>query len=75
MGKFPMCIFCAAVPMSAAIGTRIAGKQHQHHESAQTPTAAKPIPVGKITIAVTGSLIACSAVYHLVIAPHTGISL
>ena len=70
-----MCIFCAAVPMSAAIGARIAGKQHQHLESAQTTTPAKPIPVGKITVVVTGSLIACSAVYHLLIAPHTGISI
>ena len=69
-----MCIFCAAVPMSAAIGAAISGKQHQPPESTK-PTESKPIPVGKITIAVTGSLIACSAVYHLVIAPHTGISL
>ena len=70
-----MCIFCAAVPMSAALGAAISGKQHQHPETAQAVTTAKPIPVGKITVAVTGSLVACSVVYHLVIAPHTGISI
>ncbi len=65
-----MCSFCAAVPMSAAIGAAINGKQHRPQSAAP-----KPIPVGKITLAVTGSLIACSAIYHLLIAPHTGISL
>jgi hypothetical protein len=71
-----MCIFCAAVPMSAAIGASIAGKQHQHQQSEFVQiNAPKPTPVGKITVAVTGGLIVCSAMYHLVIAPHMGITL
>ena len=73
-----MCIFCAAVPMSAAFGAAISGKQHQRAELAQTTDSAvieHDVPIGKITVAVTGSLVACSVVYHLLIASHTGISL
>jgi len=71
-----MCIFCAAVPMSAAIGAAMTGKQHQRREQVQAngeTIVEQPIPMGKITVAVTGTLIACSAVYHLVIVPRTGV--
>ncbi len=75
-----MCIFCAAIPLSATLGAAAAGKQHQAHAQAQVPDASadlapRPLPTLKLTAAVTGGLIVCSAVYHLVIYPHTGIVL
>ena len=71
-----MCIFCGAIPMSAAIGIAITGKQHQKREQIQVrseASAPKNIPAGKMTIAITGSLVVCSAIYHLVIVPRTGV--
>jgi len=71
-----MCSFCAAIPMSASVGTVLARKQHQRNVEAQmneaeTPSRNEP-PLRTITIAVTGGLILGSAVYHLVIMPRTG---
>ena len=66
-----MCIFCAAIPLSATMGAAAAGKQRQK----RADLAPRPLPALKITAAVTGGLIVCSAVYHLVIYPHTGIVL
>ena len=68
-----MCIFCAAIPMSAAMGARIAGKQHEQRQVSGETAAARHIPMGKIAVAVTGGLIVCSAVYHVVIVPHIGV--
>lgn len=70
-----MCMFCAAIPMSLSLGTAMAGKQAkklQNTEAQSKVLVGKPIPIGKVTIAVTGGLIICSGIYHLVIMPHTG---
>ncbi len=74
-----MCIFCAAIPLSATLGAAAAGKQQQKREVRVAETSSDPalrgVPALKIIAAVTGGLIVCSAVYHLVIYPHTGIVL
>lgn len=70
-----MCIFCAAIPMSAAMGAAIAGKQQEKRRQSQEIREELPIrniSVGKVTVVITGGLLVCSAVYHLVIMPNTG---
>jgi hypothetical protein len=69
-----MCMFCAAIPMSASIGAAVIGKQKAKRVEAQSRGQApqNAIPVGKVVLAVTGGLVICSAVYHLVLMPQTG---
>lgn len=70
-----MCIFCAAVPLSASVGVAIAGKQRQQQLRAYENGKELPLakfPTRRATVVITGSLLVCSAVYHLVIMPHTG---
>jgi hypothetical protein len=68
-------MFCAAIPMSASIGAAVMGEQKEKRRQAaeyDEPLPSNPISAGKVTLVVTGSLIVCSAVYHLVIMPQTG---
>jgi hypothetical protein len=68
-------MFCAAIPMSASIGAAVIGKQKEKRLEAQSRGEISPqsrVPIGKVTLVVTGSLVVCSAVYHLIIMPHTG---
>jgi hypothetical protein len=69
-----MCMFCAAIPASIAVSAAATGRQKTRDSQAQQPQvpAPKRLPVGKASIALTGGLIVCSLVYHLVIMPHTG---
>lgn len=70
-----MCMFCAAIPMSVSIGAAVIGKEKEKRLEAQLHGETLPqrlFPIGKVTLVVTGSLIVCSAVYHLAIMPHTG---
>lgn len=70
-----MCMFCAAIPMSVSIGVAMSGKQTERKLRAQSrgeKLASNQIPIGKLTTGVTGGLVICSVVYHLVIMPHTG---
>jgi len=70
-----MCVFCALVPMSAAVGAAIDGKQRQARELALErgePPLSVNLPVRKIAVGVTGGFVVCAAVYHLVVVPHTG---
>jgi len=70
-----MCTFCAAIPMSASVGSVLARKQSQREqasdliESASTP---RELPIRTITVLVTGGLVVCSAIYHLIVMPRTG---
>jgi hypothetical protein len=70
-----MCMFCAAIPMSASVGVTLARKQKARLREVNTSDE-KPLqteaPIGRITFVVTGSLVVCSAVYHLVIMPRVG---
>lgn len=70
-----MCMFCAAIPMSAALGAAATAKRAEKRK--ETMPQAKGIrfaslPVAKVSIAVTGGLVIGSMVYHLVIMPRTG---
>ena len=52
-----MCIFCAAIPATAAVGAKLNAAQ-LHKERAQR------LPIPKITALVMGLLIIGSAIYH-----------
>jgi len=70
-----MCMFCAAIPMSASLGAALVGKRKERQRTAQAHGETLPVNyilTGKGIVAITGSLLVCSAVYHLVIMPHTG---
>ena len=73
MGKF-----CAAVPMSAALGVAATAKQGEKRK--QTILQAKPVqaiffPIGKVSLVIAGGLVAVSVVYHLVLMPRIGMIL
>lgn len=70
-----MCMFCAAIPMSASVGAALMGQQKEKRRQAEAhgePLPPNPVSVGKVTLVVTSGLIVCSTVYHLVIMPQTG---
>ena len=70
-----MCMFCAAIPMSASVGAALTGKQKAKRLEAQARGESLPqesMPIGKLTLVVAGGLIVCSAAYHLVVMPQTG---
>jgi hypothetical protein len=52
-----MCIICAAIPATAALGAKLNADQLHKEES-------RRLPVPKITAIVIGFLIIASAVYH-----------
>lgn len=54
-----MCIICAAIPATAAVGAKLSADQIQREESRR-----KPVP--KITAVVIGLLIIASAIYHTI---------
>ncbi len=70
-----MCMFCAAIPMSASVGVALMGQQKEKRRQAEAHEESSPpntVSAGKVTLVVTSGLIICSAVYHLVIMPQTG---
>ncbi len=70
-----MCMFCAAIPMSASVGIALAGKQKKRLRQAGPSTTKPPraeVPIARITVAVTGGLVVCAVVYHLAIMPRVG---
>lgn len=52
-----MCIVCAAIPATAAVGAKLSADQIQKEEYRR-----KPVP--KITAVVVGLLMIASAIYH-----------
>ena len=52
-----MCIICAAIPATAAVGAKLNADQLQKEE-------ARRLPIPKITALVIGFLAIASAVYH-----------
>ncbi len=52
-----MCMFCAAIPVTAAVGVKWNADQLQKDE-------AQRLPVPKITAVLIGVLIIASAIYH-----------
>ncbi|MGE5378908.1 MAG: hypothetical protein ACM3XO_27955 [Bacteroidota bacterium] len=55
-----MCIFCAAIPATAAVGARLNAGQLQKPEEERKP-------IGKITGIAIAFLVAASVVYHTLI--------
>jgi hypothetical protein len=55
-----MCIICAAIPATAAVGAKLNADQlHKPEEERK--------PVSKITGAVIALLVACSVIYHTLV--------
>ena len=52
-----MCVICAAIPATAAIGVKLNADQIHKEES-------RRLPVSKITAGVIGLLMIASAIYH-----------
>lgn len=63
-----MCIFCAAIPATLAVGVNVNAKhireRRKAEESEETLPEKKRAPVGKITVVAAGALVAASVVYH-----------
>jgi len=53
-----MCIICAAIPATAAIGTKLNADQLQKEETHR-------LPIPKITGLIIGLLMIASTVYHI----------
>ena len=52
-----MCIICAAIPATAAVGAKLNADQLHKEEP-------RRLPIPKITTAVIGVLVIASAIYH-----------
>jgi hypothetical protein len=63
-----MCMFCAAVPATLAVGANLNAKQMRERREAEQRGESAPekkqIPLGKITVLAAGALVAASAIYH-----------
>ncbi len=63
-----MCLFCAAIPTTLALGAAAHGKQREAARTAELAgrPAPKParMPVAKVTTAVVVTLVIASALYH-----------
>ena len=62
-----MCIFCAAIPATAAAGTAIQGKQREAARQAESegrPSPVSKVPVAKATMALMAALVVASVIYH-----------
>jgi hypothetical protein len=63
-----MCMFCAAIPATLAVGANLNAKQlrerRESEERGEALAEKKQIPVGKITVVAAGALVAASFVYH-----------
>jgi hypothetical protein len=61
-----MCVFCAAIPSVAALGTAAHGKQRQTEKQAEVEN--KPVPkrkpIAKSAAALMVMLVVASALYH-----------
>jgi protein-S-isoprenylcysteine O-methyltransferase Ste14 len=66
-----MCVFCAAIPATAALGTNLNTKQNKTRREAvargEKPASAKPIL--KVTLVAVVLLGVCSVVYHTLLFP------
>jgi hypothetical protein len=62
-----MCIFCAAIPATLAMGARLNAKQNDSQkitESQDQPPRRKKLPVGPLTIVAVSGLTVSSVIYH-----------
>jgi hypothetical protein len=70
-----MCIFCAAIPATAAIGTNLNAKQKANQLAAEKEGATAPAekPIAKITLGALVFLAICSVTYHTILARIWGL--
>jgi len=70
-----MCIFCAAIPATAAIGTNLNAKQKATWQAAKKKGIAAPAekPIAKITLGALVLLAICSVAYHTILARIWGL--
>ena len=54
-----MCVFCAAIPATAAVGAKLNADQLK-----KDAIGAPRLPIPKITAMLIGLLAICSAIYH-----------
>ena len=63
-----MCMICAAIPATLAVGVNVNAKQirkrREAEERGETLPETKQAPVGKIAVVAAGALVAVSVVYH-----------
>jgi hypothetical protein len=63
-----MCVFCAAVPATLAVGASLSAKQlnekRNAEERGESPQEKRKIHAGKVTVIAAGTLVVASAVYH-----------
>jgi hypothetical protein len=63
-----MCVFCAAVPATLAVGVNLNARQirerREAEERGEPSLEKKSVPVGKISLIAAGALVAASVVYH-----------
>jgi len=62
-----MCIFCAAIPATLAVGARLNAKQNDSRKisvSQGHTTHRKKLPVGPLTIVAVTGLAVSSVIYH-----------
>lgn len=61
-----MCVFCAAIPATLAVGANVNANQIRKRREAEVrgEIPSKNVPLGKITVLAAGALVAASIVYH-----------
>ena len=62
-----MCMFCAAIPATLAVGSAVQSKQREAQRAAQArgePLPRPRLPMGKLTAGVFVALVAASVTYH-----------
>ncbi len=66
-----MCIFCAAIPATAAVGANLNAKQKTARQVAEREGSKprKEKPIAKATLGVIVLLAVCSVLYHFVLSP------
>jgi len=57
-----MCIFCAAIPFTLAVGARLNVQQKENQKNAASQ--GKALPVGALTIIAVSGLAVSSVIYH-----------
>jgi hypothetical protein len=62
-----MCVFCAAIPATLAVGARLNAKQNQRLKSSEVqglPARREQIPIVPLTIVAVSGLVVSSVIYH-----------
>jgi hypothetical protein len=63
-----MCVFCAAVPATLAVGASLSARQlnerRNAEESGESSQEKRKIHAGKVTVISVGTLLMASALYH-----------